>query len=477
MSDVEQYVNNLRDKIARIVTNHEVWATLYGVLDALKIPYPSESDSLGKAAFLFKITGSTDEKTIINASQQIIKSYPGSRSKLSTNDIQILQDNLWWIESKGNSEISKVSRYKIAESLEKIPFWGRLKLVEFFALTLHLNAESYEGITKDGVGYIYKGWFGNGAMLSTLFSGIETKPVPISTAEFFREIGIDTWPDQRLVLILEKMVHPEVQPADSQKRILALLNSVLEKEQLEFRQEGIEGGSPVYKIRKKGIGVQGAPKYIIFASSGAKPDIIIPDTINMDIQVVKHADKCLIYDQTPTEGDLTWEMLLNWWANKQGISHPNDKTRQEFGKRLRSSLQSDPERIFFDTYFKMVKPKYGGNLPALLPQVYLHYDPRSRNERGTPILVRQRMDFLLLLRNSARVVLEIDGMQHYADETLHASTTKYAEMVAEDRRIRLLGYEIYRFGVDEIKNNDKEAHYTISTFFDNLFVRHKIAPD
>ncbi len=328
MSDVEQYVNNLREKIAQIIASHETWETLYGVLEALKIPFSIESDSLGKASFLHKVTELTEEKVIFNAAKQIIKSYPGNRSKPSIHDIQTLQENIWWVECRGQLEISKVTRYKIAESLEKIPFWGRLGLAEFFTPVLPINAEYYTGVIKDTDGYIYQGWFGNAAMFSKIFAGSEMKPVLISTAEFFREIGIDTWPDQRLILLLERMVHPEVQPASSQKRILMLLNSVLEKEQFEFRQEGAEGGSPVYRIRKRGTGVQGTPKYIIFASSGAKPDIIIPDTINMDIQVVKHADQCLIYDQTPPEGDLTWEMLLNWWANKQEISHPDDKTRQ-----------------------------------------------------------------------------------------------------------------------------------------------------
>jgi hypothetical protein len=48
-----------------------------------------------------------------------------------------------------------------------------------------------------------------------------------------------------------------------------------------------------------------------------------------------------------------------------------------------------------------------------LIQVYLHYDPYTRWAGGT--LGRQRMDFLLLLDHRRRVVLEVDGIQHYAD--------------------------------------------------------------
>ena len=44
--------------------------------------------------------------------------------------------------------------------------------------------------------------------------------------------------------------------------------------------------------------------------------------------------------------------------------------------------------------------------------MYLHYDPYTKRNSG--ILPRQRMDFLLLLPNRKLVVLELDGVRHYA---------------------------------------------------------------
>jgi very-short-patch-repair endonuclease len=178
-----------------------------------------------------------------------------------------------------------------------------------------------------------------------------------------------------------------------------------------------------------------------------------------------------VYDQPPTKGDLTWQMLLEWWGTKTGLDISKASVRQDFGARLQQSLQSEPERILFNTYFREFKLKYGDRLPALLPQVYLHYDPRTQRERGKPVLVRQRMDFLLLLRNSVRVVIEIDGKQHYSDVDGKASPQLYAEMVAEDRRIRCLGYEIYRFGGAEFVGDATEI---IVTFFKDLFEHHGI---
>jgi very-short-patch-repair endonuclease len=174
-------------------------------------------------------------------------------------------------------------------------------------------------------------------------------------------------------------------------------------------------------------------------------------------------------------------MLVEWWC-KQTKKPSNDaEARSEFGKRLQASLQSEAERVFLANYFRVFKPILEDNLPALLPQVYLHYDPRSRGERSKQVLVRQRMDFLILLANAARIVIEIDGIQHYSDDNGRASPSRYAEMVAEDRRIRNLGYEVYRFGGSEIVawNGEKfvaldTAKETITSFFQELFTRHAI---
>jgi hypothetical protein len=87
----------------------------------------------------------------------------------------------------------------------------------------------------------------------------------------------------------------------------------------------------------------------------------------------------------------------------------------------------------------------------LIPQVYLHYDPYTAARRGAPgPLSRQRMDFLLLLPHRARVVIECDGKQHYADASGRADPRRNAAMMAEDWELRLKRYEVYRFGGAEL---------------------------
>ena len=50
----------------------------------------------------------------------------------------------------------------------------------------------------------------------------------------------------------------------------------------------------------------------------------------------------------------------------------------------------------------------------------------------------------------------------------------YAEMVAEDRRLKLTGYEVYRFGRYEFEEIEK-AKQTITDFFSELFKFHYIS--
>jgi very-short-patch-repair endonuclease len=82
------------------------------------------------------------------------------------------------------------------------------------------------------------------------------------------------------------------------------------------------------------------------------------------------------------------------------------------------------------------------------------------------------MDFLLLLPDRSRVVIEIDGKQHYADGNT-ASPRLYAEMVREDRRLRLTGYEVYRWGGAELMPDDTSASQQVEAFFDELLERHQ----
>lgn len=226
-------------------------------------------------------------------------------------------------------------------------------------------------------------------------------------------------------------------------------------------------------VRTGAHGVAGELKNLIFAANGPKPRIILRDAINNVIEIVQNAEFCLVYDRPLDHTGLTWGELVAWWIALDGReASPTTEDAHALYRRLAQSVGSPPERLLFDAYCARYGAPDGAQRPALVPQVYLHYDPYTVKELGRKSgveLKRQRMDFLLLLRDRARVVIEVDGKQHYADGA-SADPTRYAEMVSEDRRLRLAGYEVYRFGAAELQSAN--AKRLVTQFFDNLLARH-----
>ncbi|MFF4240444.1 hypothetical protein ACFYYL_31600 [Actinomadura geliboluensis] len=241
------------------------------------------------------------------------------------------------------------------------------------------------------------------------------------------------------------------------------------------RLEEIEDG-PDGAIR----GMDGELKNIIFASVGAKPRIVLRDALENRIEIVKGEDDCLTYDRPLSSVGVTWGELIDWWRMRQSLddSTPAVEVGRDLYGRLFRSLESKAEERLFKTYCGCFPPHEAGiDFPALLPQVYLHYDPYTRrqrqSERRGDVLVRERMDFLMLLPGGVRVVVEVDGKHHYADKDT-ASPRLYSEMVAEDRELRLYGYEVYRFGGYELMQDEGVARDALRAFFGELLRRHGV---
>jgi hypothetical protein len=287
--------------------------------------------------------------------------------------------------------------------------------------------------------------------------------------------------DEALLRFLAEMLHPAVRTNLAEvERLHAFLNEVLAHDGYELVQVDDISGAPLFAPRRFGAGVRGTMKNLIFAAIGPKPEIVLTDAVNNDLRIVRHAQNCLVYDRPLPAHGLTWAELTSWWADREGMADaPPREVFLSLCRRLDRSLgDNDAERRVLRTYTDR-SLRLGPDIPALIPQVYLHYDPhvRSHYPPGTAPLPRQRMDFLMLLPHRARVVIECDGVQHYADDQVlpnkrrHANPRRYAEMVAEDRELRLAGYEVYRFGGAELVDHPDTAR-RLDAFFDRLAARH-----
>jgi very-short-patch-repair endonuclease len=225
-------------------------------------------------------------------------------------------------------------------------------------------------------------------------------------------------------------------------------------------------------------GVAGELKNLIFAANGPKPRIVLQDAINNVIEITENAEYCLVFDQPLTGAGLSWRELTAWWTLKQGLTGSERDRARSLYRRLDESMDgNEAERLVFKTYAELYARADGFDLPALIPQVYLHYDPYTRRERGgRGPLVRQRMDFLLLVANRGRIVIEVDGRQHYAESDGRANPARYAEMVKEDRSLRLAGYEVYRFGAKELMDGEASRDL-VRQFFASLLEKHRSAAE
>ena len=296
---------------------------------------------------------------------------------------------------------------------------------------------------------------------------MERNPGDWSVEHLFGEIGAFDCSIARFGALLEEAIHPLSRSGEEQLQTVVALNKILACDGYELAQESELSGHPIFGFRPLVRGVDGRPKNLIFASRGPKPEIGFADAINNDIVILSGEESCLVYDRPIGSNGLLWSELVAWWSDvTPGANAAN------LGARLQESLASDAERKLFATYFKTYRSVLGETLPALLPQVYLHYDPAVvKTLRHRLPLPRQRMDFLLLLPGRQRIVLEVDGKHHFS-ENGHPSLKTYANMVSADRELRLAGYEVYRFGANELVGDDAEPR--IADFFEKLFRLHRI---
>ncbi|MFF0067162.1 hypothetical protein ACFYRC_37825 [Streptomyces sp. NPDC005279] len=187
-------------------------------------------------------------------------------------------------------------------------------------------------------------------------------------------------------------------------------------------------------------GPTGSFKNLIFAADGEKPEIVLRDAVNNNVEIVRNARTCLVYsDPLPPHG-LAWRQLVAWWTRNHQPDADEKTAASTLYRRLHKSLDSPPEQLLMHTYCARYAEPDGFDLPALIPQVYLHYDPYTRRSgKQSGALHRQRMDFLLLAPDRSRIVIEVDGVQHYGREnppddkgrvTYTADTRLYSQMVA-----------------------------------------------
>lgn len=427
----------------------------------------------GKPKYVERVLRELAPAEILVLAQRCLKYFPEHNTK-------DLQDALWHHEANDTLKLSIITRQKLADELDGKRLDPQ-NLPDHFLLQFSKQSKQLGYIEyDDSNNLVGTNFSANFHILSGTHAQHSQSTRKFSHREVLSSYGFFDWPDKRVFQFLERLVHPEVRQGSEQQEWLELLNETLRQDRLELAEHARVSNHPTFTVIELHQGVNGRPKNLLFASTGPKPEIGFTDAVNNDIKILRNEEHCLLYDRPLTDDGLLWEELVDWWADRQGISSVDETVRNEFGNRLMKSLGSKPEANFFAEYFRLFRKDLNERLPALLPQVYLHYDPvtikhlQDRNEEKRFKI--QRMDFLMLLPGRRRLIFEIDGKQHYSTEengNWLASPQTYAETTSSDRMLRLAGYEVYRFGGYELSEPDR-AHGVVEEFFTTLFRGAKI---
>ncbi|MGH0028477.1 MAG: hypothetical protein ACQGVC_01695 [Myxococcota bacterium] len=385
--------------------------------------------------------------------EKVVSMFPVASGETASFEIEEI---LWGAES--DIEILERHRRELAQVLDEVPLFlrGERFLEALDALWPIANA-------IDG--------FLGGGLRDQIEQHVVRNPEDWSVDIFFERIGAYECTSRRFALLIEALAGHRVRPSEpAQREFASVVTGVLGPIGLELRETGARGGYPVYEIVQSRKGHSGRFKNLIFASQG-KPDLRFKDALDNNVEVVSREDEVLIFDRSIPATGLRWRDLQDWWADRGGLSDPGI-AKETLYRRLLSSLpeSSPPQRAFFVGYysaFGVATPE----LPALIPEVWLHYDPVTVQQRGRDALLRQRMDFLMLVSSHLRIVLEIDGIQHYADTEGRPDPGRYAETMRSDRDLRLCGYEVYRFGAAELRGAPNPL---VASFFRELFVHHGV---
>jgi hypothetical protein len=428
------------------------------VLDSLGLP-PGNEDAETKAQYVRSRLDalSRERRSLAAVAERFAERFPVGGGHAKTFAIEEL---LW--SSSPRVRINKRARRELGSALAALPIC--LDGARF----LQLLSELF--LVEEGVDLFAPYSAGRSMSLrARIERHVLRNPDDWNFETLFEELGAFDVSDQRFGRLLELLASADVRPDEhAQRAFVAVVNANLKPIAIELREVDENDGYPVFLLCGA-AGVGGKPKTLIFATP-SKPDIRFTDAVNIEIEIVPGTGLPPLEfdDAIPVDG-LRWRHLQAWWSERFGVAF--DEAKVPLYRRLERSIPetSPPQAFLFRSFFALFKAKVH-DLPALLPEVWLHWDPKTVRERGRDALLNFRMDFLMLFSHGTRVVIEVDGKTHYADSAGRADASRYAALSAGDRDLRLSGYEVYRFGACELEGD--AGVDLLRDFFSRLFTRH-----
>lgn len=83
-------------------------------------------------------------------------------------------------------------------------------------------------------------------------------------------------------------------------------------------------------------------KNLIFAANGPKPELVLRDAVNNDIEIVRNGAFCLVYDRPIPDDGLRFSHLITWWRAHEDL--PDSVSDRHVGLSLHARCGSQATR-------------------------------------------------------------------------------------------------------------------------------------
>lgn len=292
------------------------------------------------------------EADLLGLAARVLREYP-------SND---LADTVSEMTLHAEHRVSTLVRRDVLRALNPLaPLFGELPLVE------SLSDVFGAAVIQDDPG----GMLGRTSLQGRIVQHC-VRNEDWSNEELLTQCGALTCSQTRFFALLAKLLHPITRRDAEQSALATAIGAALRRDGFTIRQTSVESGYAIYGVVKAQAGVAGAMKNLIFASVGEKPELVFRDAVNNDVEIVKHADKVLVFDRPlPNSGLLLWKDLQDWYCELQGIGDAGSAKEQLY-RRLRQAVlgaRSPGEYALFQGYYERYGNSLGDRLPVLIPQV------------------------------------------------------------------------------------------------------------
>lgn len=292
-------VRRLREALLAVLTEGG-WKQIEDDHRKVELPWRLElGPGSGKPRYVGRVLDELHDEEVIAVARRAL-------DRLTDRPLLDVEDALFWIDADGVAGISEVTRIALANALDGRRLHPSENPVDVLGRFARTPTSRFEYTTKGELVEVKTNIFG-------LFSTGGPKEPTLTKSSHLALLdscGFRSWPDARLVKLLEFLVHPTVRRDDEQGSLVQVLNTVLAADRLELIAGEQLSGHPVFTVRPATGGVSGRPKNLIFASTGPKPELGFADAVNNDIVILRHAEHCLVYDDTIGSDGLRWLRLV-----------------------------------------------------------------------------------------------------------------------------------------------------------------------